>query len=138
MPDIERFAYSTASATAGEASLLPLLPITLHQQENSATASGLLDSGATVSVVPYSLGAQLGAVWEQQTILVQLTGNLANYEARALILSAVVGSLAPVRLVFAWTRAENVPLILGQVNFFMEFDICFFRAQQAFEVRPKA
>jgi hypothetical protein len=30
-----------------------------------------------------------------------------------------------------------VAMILGQVNFFMEFDVCFFRSQAAFEVTPK-
>ena len=38
---------------------------------------------------------------------------------------------------FAWTQAAEVPLLLGQVNFFMEFDVCFFRAQAAFEIKPK-
>jgi hypothetical protein len=76
--------------------------------------------------------------WEEQAIAVQLTGNLAQYEARALLISAEVGRFPPVPLAFAWTRAEAIPLILGQVNFFMEFDVCFYRSQLAFEVRPKA
>jgi hypothetical protein len=66
-----------------------------------------------------------------------LTSNLANYEARGVFLTAVVGDFAPVRLAFAWTNAEAVPLLLRQVNFFMEFEVCFYRAQKAFEVRPK-
>jgi hypothetical protein len=110
----------------------------LQFQRRSTPASGLLDTGATVNVLPYPLGAELGADWEEQTIAVQLTGNLAQYEARAVLLSAEVGRFPPVPLVFAWTRAEAIPLILGQVNFFMEFDVCFYRSQRAFEVRPKA
>jgi hypothetical protein len=30
-----------------------------------------------------------------------------------------------------------VPLLLGQVNFFMGFNVCFFRARSLFEIRPK-
>jgi len=30
-----------------------------------------------------------------------------------------------------------MPVLLGQVNFFMEFDGCFFHSQAAFEVNPK-
>jgi hypothetical protein len=41
------------------------------------------------------------------------------------------------QLAFAWTQADDIPLILGQVNFFMEFDVCFYRAQRAFDVRPR-
>ena len=41
------------------------------------------------------------------------------------------------RLAFAWTRSDEVPLLLGQVNFFMEFDVCFYRSRYAFDLRPK-
>jgi hypothetical protein len=53
------------------------------------------------------------------------------------VLSAVVGSFPPVRLAFAWAQTDAVLVILGQVNFFLEFDVCFFRSQGVFEVRPK-
>jgi hypothetical protein len=53
------------------------------------------------------------------------------------IVSGHVASFPPVELAFAWTQATDVPMILGQVNFFMEFDVCFFRSQAAFEVNPK-
>jgi len=62
---------------------------------------------------------------------------MAQAEARAVVLSALIASLPPVRLAFAWTQLTTVPLILGQVNFFLEFDVCFFRTQSAFEIRPK-
>jgi hypothetical protein len=48
-----------------------------------------------------------------------------------------LGSFAPVPLAFAWTRSNDVPLILGHVNFFLEFEVCFFRARKFFEVRPR-
>jgi hypothetical protein len=96
-----------------------------------------MDTGAAVNVLPYRIGLRLGAVWERQPTPVQLTGNLSQHEARVLIVSAAVGEFPPVRLAFAWTRADNIPLILGQVNFFLEFDVCFFRSQNVFDVKPK-
>ncbi|MCL0061122.1 hypothetical protein M1N88_04600 [Dehalococcoidia bacterium] len=78
----------------------------------SLSASGLLDTGATVNVLPYEIGRQLRAIWDRQTTPLRLTGNLARFEARALIVSATVGEFAPVRLAFAWTRASNVPRII--------------------------
>lgn len=87
--------------------------------------------------MPYDIGLQLGAVWEAQTISVVLTGNLARFLARGLVVSAQVGQFAPVRLAFAWTQANNVPLILGRQNFFSEVDVCFYGSQLAFEVCPK-
>jgi hypothetical protein len=121
----------------GEASLQPYLPLTLTYRGRSITVSGLLDTGSMVNVLPYQMGADLGAVWEQQMTPLHLTGNLARYEACALVTSATVGRFEPLQLVFAWTQATNVPVLLGQVNFFMEFDVCFYRSQLLFEVCPK-
>ncbi|GAB4521458.1 MAG: hypothetical protein OHK0046_32850 [Anaerolineae bacterium] len=54
---------------------------------------GLVDTGADVNVLPYQLGVELGAQWSQQTIGLQLSGNLSNYEARGLIVQATVADL---------------------------------------------
>ena len=137
MQNAERYLFTVADPTFGAASLRPYLPITLTYQGKSITSSGLLDTGAAVNVLPHELGIELGAVWEQVTTPLQLTGNLAQFEARVLIMSAVVAQFNPVQLVFAWTQASGIPLLLGQANFFLEFDVCFYRSQSAFEIRPK-
>jgi len=131
---VEQFPFISRAPALGPASLSPMLPLTLVASQRVA-ASGLLDTGASVNVLPYSLGVDLGFDWEEQTTAVQLSGNLAMVEARALIVAAVVGGFAPVRLAFAWTKNDAVPLLLGQVNFFLEFDVCFFRSRGVFEVR---
>ena len=137
MHNAERYPFLPIDSALGEAGLQPRVPLTLAYQDQSVAVTGLLDTGAMVNVLPYPVGVDLGAVWEQQATVLRLTGNLAQFEARALLVSAAVGSFAPVRLVFAWTQALNVPVLLGQVNFFMEFDVCFYRSQLAFEIRPK-
>lgn len=137
MRDAERYPFTAGDKTLAEASLRPDLPITLTYRNRSAMVSGLLDTGAAVNVLPHQVGVDLGAVWEQQATPVRLTGNLAQLEARALVLTAAVGRFEPVRLVFAWTLATDVPLLLGQVNFFMEFDVCFYRSRLLFEIRPR-
>ena len=116
---------------------LPFLPLVLAYQGQSVSVTGLLDTGATVNVLPYDLGIQLGAVWDQFPVSVRLTGNLGGYEARSLIVSATVQPFAPVKLVFAWTQHRQVPVILGQMNFFREFDVYFFGSQTVFEIVPK-
>lgn len=128
MSNSERYQFISADTTLGEAAFLPYLPISLNHQDSSVEISGLLDTGATVNVLPYSLGAQLGYIWEDQTTTLNLTGNLAHYEARAIIVDGIVGNFDSVKLVFAWTKNNEVPLILGQVNFFMEFNVCFYRS----------
>jgi hypothetical protein len=137
MTGVERYPYAERERGLGPSSLAPMLPITLLGPKTVSTG-GLLDTGATVNVLPYSAGLQLGAVWEHQTAALTLSGNLAAVEARALVVSAVVGQFPEVRLAFAWARSDDVPVLLGQVNFFMEFDVCFYRSTSSFEVRPKA
>ena len=78
----EQYPFIVRDPNLGAASLAPFLPITLVAAK-SISVSGLLDSGGTVSVLPYGVGEQLGAVWEQQTTAVALSGNLAACEARA-------------------------------------------------------
>ena len=135
--DGQRFPYVAVTNARGQVALRPMLPLVLANRGNTRSDSGLVDSGADVNVLPYALGVELGGVWEEQRTTVELSGNLARYPARGVIVSATVGHFPPVRLAFAWTRADNVPLVLGQVNFFAEFDVCFFRARRTFEVRLK-
>ena len=138
MPNPQRYLFVAADSALGEASLRPYLPLTLTYQGQATVTAGLLDTGAAVNVLPFRSGIELGAVWENQTTILQLTGNLAQYEARLLLVSAIVEPFPPVRLAFAWTEAEHVPLLLGQINFFLEFNVCFYRSELAFEVTPKA
>src|SRR5437763_354568 len=105
-----------------------MLPLTLVTSATVVT-SGLLDTGAAVNVLPYEIGMKLGLNWDGQTTPIRLTGNLASVEARVIIVSASIASFSPVRLAFAWVKDDTVPLLLGQVNFFMEFDVCFFRSR---------
>jgi hypothetical protein len=124
--------------TLGAASRLPYLPLSLTSQGRTISALALIDTGSTVNVLPYDAGLQLGATWEQQTTPVRLTGNLSGQEARVLILTGSVGKFPPVRLAFAWTKANAIPVILGQINFLLEFEFCFFRARSMFEIKPKS
>ncbi len=137
MSEFARFPFTAMEADKAAVSLMPFLPLTLSYNEQAVAASGLLDSGATVNVLPYSLGIPLGLVWEQQRTAVVLSGNLARIAARGILVSAAVGAFAPVRLAFAWAQTDEVPLILGQANFFAEFDVCFLRAQAVFDIKPK-
>lgn len=116
---------------------MPIVPLIVKRGENSVGAFGLLDSGATVNVLPYRIGLELGVKWEQLTTRLELSGNLANYDARGLLLTVKIADLEERDLIFAWTKAENVPLLLGQTNFFMEFDVCFFRSQNEFEIKTR-
>jgi hypothetical protein len=114
--------------------VLPTIPIILSHANFSISANALLDTSSAVNRLPYDIGLQLGAIWEEQTVRLPLAGNLASVEARGLFASIQIGHLEPVRQAFAWTQASQVPLILGQTNFFREFDVCFERSQHTIKI----
>jgi hypothetical protein len=138
MRDSQQFSFTEGFDTFGVPDALPQLPLSLSYRESAIEVIALLDTGASVNVLPYSVGVQLGAVWDEQTTFVTLAGNLATIEARGLLISAQISNFSPVRLVFAWSLSDDVPLLLGRMNFFLEFDVCFYRSQLMFEIRPKA
>ncbi|NJK72948.1 MAG: hypothetical protein HC942_00745 [Microcoleus sp. SU_5_6] len=132
-----RFPFTEINPELGALSTFPYLPLTLTYQNRAVTVLGLLDTGSSVNVLPYDLGLRLGATWERQMLSVPLGGNLAKFEARALVVIANIARFPSVELAFAWTKDRNAPLILGQMNFFLEFDVCFYRSESAFEISPK-
>lgn len=131
-----RFPYAEVPGVGG--SLLPRLPLTLQRDNHAINVIGLVDSGSSVNVLPFSVGLKLGAIWELQKPLPGLAGNLSSYEARALLLQgqhpALTGNQT-IDLLFAWIKTDQAPVIFGQMNFFLLFEVCFFRAESAFEVR---
>ncbi len=133
----QRYPFIERQNDLGESSILPLVPLVLTAGDRSVEVMALLDTGASVSVLPYAIGLQLGTVWKNQTVAIPLSGNLAQSEARGLILSGAIGQFSPVLLAFAWTERPNTPVILGHMNFFAEFNVCFYRHELAFEIRPK-
>jgi hypothetical protein len=137
MLDGQKFPFTERVNNLGQSIIMPYLPITLANGSNSVEVMALLDTGASVNVLPYEIGRQLGAIWEEQNVSMQLSGNLSNIEARGLVVSGTVAQFPPVLLAFAWSRSTDVPVILGHLNFFAEFNVCFFRHELTFEVCQK-
>lgn len=128
-----RFNYSTTDPSQNEFDSLPRVPLTLRYQNQT-----IEDSGATVSVLPYTVGLQLGAIWDDRKAVIQLAGNLSSQPAMPFFATAEIEGCGSAQLAFAWAKSENIPLILGQTNFFLEFDVCFYRSKLEFEINPKS
>jgi hypothetical protein len=133
----QRYSFTERIDSLGRSLIMPYLPLTLTLGERSLDVIALLDTGASVNVLPYEIGAQLGAVWENQTVSIPLSGNLARSDSRGLVVTGTIAHLPPVLLGFAWTKMRDTPVILGHMNFFAEFKVCFYRHELAFEICPK-
>lgn len=116
---------------------MPRLPLELSIGNRTVQVNGLIDTGAPISVLPYGVGLALGAVWEAQAFLGNLAGALANVESRVLAVTASQPSMVgatDVPLRFAWAESDSVPVLFGQANFLMQFNVCVYRGQNAFEI----
>jgi hypothetical protein len=134
MSNSQQFPYLEVQDSFGIVDSLPKLPIELLYRGRSASGVGLLDTGSSVNVLPYGMGLDLGLGWDDLTMAITLSGNLAAIEARGVLVNAIVGDFAAVRLVFAWCQSDSVPLLLGRMNFFAEFNVCFNQNQLMFEI----
>jgi hypothetical protein len=132
-----RFRYRTSDALGRIGDNLPRLPLTLRKGDRATEVVALVDSGSTVNVLPYQVGLQLGAVWERRSAILRLGGVLGGQAGVPLIAAAEIEGLPSVTLAFAWIQQDDVPVVLGQTNFFMEFDVCFYRSKLEFEVKAK-
>jgi hypothetical protein len=121
MPAWKRFPYTPPSG-AGKG-LLPFAQVILISRISGFRGDALLDSGATVSVLPHSVGITLGFDWHAERPLLPLGGNLAKHEAKSVLLQVALEGFPPQLMSFAWSRSESVPIILGQRNFFDVFDV---------------
>ena len=78
-----RFKYSTTDSSQNEFDSLPRIPLALHYRNRSMEIVGLVDSGATVNVLPYEVGFKLGATWDDRKAVIQLAGNLGGQASNA-------------------------------------------------------
>lgn len=62
MVDSIRFTFTEMNRELGAFSALLYLPLTLSYQNRFLQVSGLLDTGASVNVLPYEIGLGLGGI----------------------------------------------------------------------------
>jgi len=119
---------------------MPLIDIQLSNGSKSLTVSALVDSGAALNILPFDVGIELGLVWKDQTFPIDLGGVLTGSQAYAVLLNVQITNVQPTQLAFAWVSrpTSEVRTLLGQINFFQEFDIHFYGNQQFFDVEPKS
>jgi hypothetical protein len=115
----------------------PLLKVSLTGPGDAVDSLALVDSGADVNVLPWGLGVRLGFAWNPNKATLRVLGAVDRAAAMPVLVRMNFGDFPPVTQAFAWCQSEDVPLVLGQTNFFMEFDICFFRTQLEFSVVRK-
>lgn len=133
-----RFPFLPRPGGSGPLDLAPLLPARLSRGGIDVDVVGLVDSGASFSVLPYDIGARFGLDWNQLPHGLTLGGVASGTPAKLIALDITFGPIGPVSQLFAWAKTNGPPLVFGQVSFFLDFDIFFARNRSFFEVQPAA
>jgi len=60
MVEAQRFPYKIIDSSLGMVDRMPYLPLKLSLDDQSLNTEGLLDTGASVNVLPYGLGDTTG------------------------------------------------------------------------------
>jgi len=117
--------------------VMPRFSLKLSNGQQSLEVNGLVDSGSALNVIPYTVGYNLGFIWEQQVVPIRLGGVYSGIDARGIFVSAshsILTENQSVDMVFAWANSDRVSVVFGRTNFFQEFDVCFFGADEIFEI----
>lgn len=134
-----RFPFTLATSDPG--SQMPRLALQLSSALSTVQVIGLIDTGSPVNVLPFGVGLALGYDWNRQRQLGPLGGALASADSRVISVTGTISQIPgalDVPLPFAWSESDTVPVLLGQTNFLMEFNVCFYRSQNYFEVWRRA
>ena len=132
-----RFPYRVIPGGVGPTGQMPLAPVTLAHHSRAVSAEALVDTGSPVCLVPQAVGRQLGIDPKKHPLRVSIGGALAGSGGHALNLYIALAPFPPLYIPFVWMDDDRSPVILGQLGFLQEFDVCFFRSRAEFEIRPK-
>lgn len=133
-----RFPYIPFGASGPISDLKPLVPIRLGLNRTALDVNALVDSGASVSVLPWSVGLRFGEDWDLLGNSCPVGGIAGGVPGKILVLVGTVATFPAVPLAFSWVKSDAIPIIVGQTNFFMYFDVFFARNRSFFEVQPAA
>jgi hypothetical protein len=131
-----RFPFVPFGSGGPVSDLTPLLPIRLERDQTSLDVVAIVDSGASVSVLPWSVGLRFGVDWDSLNVPCSVGGSAGGVPGKILAVYETVAPFPTVPLAFSWVKSDTIPIILGQTNFFLNFDMFFYRAQRYFEIQP--
>ena len=131
-----KFQYAMKPGGNGPLDMFPFLPVRLALGSRFVDVMALIDSGATISSIPYDLGQAFGLNWHALTQPLAVGGAHGSVPAKRLDLMTTIGSLPPRLLVYAWVNTNNYPLVLGSADFFFNYDVHLCRRHKYFEISP--
>jgi hypothetical protein len=112
--------------------ILPFLRMNISAVQKISVIA-LVDSGASINLLPYSVGQALGFDWDSTEKGPPISGTIHS-ESRIVKARVTIGSLDEVELSFCWIKRDDVRLLLGHYDFFAHFTVCFLTRENKFSL----
>ncbi len=104
--------------------LKPIIPVRIVGPEYSANLNLLIDSGADLSMIPYSVGKTLG--FEIDLINRKEVKAIGEGSVSYILVNTeIIIEDIKLQVLLAWSLIEEVPLILGRLDVFDQLSIEF-------------
>ena len=97
----------------------------------------LIDSGAWVNVLLYSVGLAMGLNWDDFPDGAKIGGAVVS-SSKEVRVKAKIRGFEEMELKFAWIGHDEARLILGHDDFFRQFDIYFSTVNEKFALTQAA
>jgi hypothetical protein len=116
-----------------EYSSLPFIWLRMKWQQRIIEAWGLVDSGASINVLPHRVGLQLGLNWDELPVGPVIGGAVAG-QTRTVSVLASIADFGDIPMAFCWLNHDNTRLVLGHQDFLEKFVVCFDTKNQNFSL----
>lgn len=117
--------------------LLPWITVDIMTNERLLPGvRAVVDSGTSVNLLPHHVGLSLGLEWGSP--IFPNIGKVRGRDCVGVKLGLGVKEFGAYVMRFAWSPDNDIPVLLGQVDFFQHFGIYFEASEQYFTLHPTA
>lgn len=111
-------------------SYLPMVWVRLGLQHELLA---LVDTGASVNVLPHSVGLHLGLDWNSSSDGPEIGGSIAGVSKKVKLLFKI-RDFDALEMEFCWLFHDRARVILGHDDFLKNFDVCFSTCNRVFSI----
>ena len=108
---------------------IPTAIVEIKSQKLSLSCKMLVDTGAYLSMIPYSVGIELGLTISEDEILEAGGAGGASIPHVVKELEIQIGDYS-IHARIGWALTDEVPLLLGRLDIYDEFDIEFSQSRR--------
>ena len=103
----------------------PFAKVILQKDSISVEVSMLIDSGADISMIPFSFGKALGFKQKETDIISEVQGISGAGVPYIVKKVNFILNKKPLNVRIAWALVEEVPILMGRLDIFDKFKIIF-------------